>query len=125
MQRIALILALIQLAFAVFSFIDVLLTDRSQVKWLPKLVWLFAVVLLSPVSGIIWFAVGKDRTEESAAPRRRAVYRHPDDDPAFSRSSDSSKMIGGESIDERIARLERELAELDDEQPDGSSGTTA
>jgi hypothetical protein len=115
-QRVWAVLLVIELAFTIFAFIDALLAQEWRVKRLPKIVWLFIIVLISPLGGILWFAIGRERVEGEYSRRaaaRPAKVTRPDDDPAF------LKTINGESIDERIARLEKELAELDDDDPRG------
>jgi hypothetical protein len=72
-----------------------------------KPVWILIVVLLPVLGGILWLIVGRARP--SAVARRRA----PDDDPEF------LGRIGSISDqDERIRRLEEELAQLDAEEED-------
>lgn len=115
MQRVWAVLLVIELAFTIFAFVDALLAQEWRVKHLPKIVWLFIIVLISPIGGIIWFVAGRERVEgeysrRASRPARTTTTR-PDDDPAF------LKTINGETIDERIARLEKEIAELDDDDP--------
>ncbi len=74
---------------------------------MSKPIWILIVVLLPVLGGILWFVVG--RTRRSAAPVRRA----PDDDPDFLGSIGSVR-----DQDERIRRLEEELAALDAEAED-------
>lgn len=123
MSRVWLILAVIELAFMIFVFVDVLLTHDSRVRGVPKIVWLVIVLLLSPVGGILWFAIGKEPAAAGApagSPRGasgRSVPSRPvapDDDPDF-----LLRLRMKEEQDERIRRLEQELADLDDDQPDG------
>lgn len=117
MYRIWFVIGLIEVAFIIFCFIDVLLTQEWRIKALPRIVWLIIVLILSPLGGIAWLVAGKERVEAEQSPwsrrmaTRPAAPTRPDDDPVFLKS------INGESIDDRIARLERELAELDDDDP--------
>ena len=74
---------------------------------MSKPVWILIVVLLPVLGGILWLTVGRVRRSTIAA--RRA----PDDDPEF------LEQIGTLSDqDERIRRLEEELAQLDAEDDD-------
>jgi hypothetical protein len=107
---VTLIVPLAYIAFMIFSFVDVLLTPTWRAKGLPKVAWLFLVVLFNPIAGIIWFLAGKERDD---SPERRQVA--PDDDPEF-----LARMRMKDDQDERIRRLEQELADLDDDQPDGN-----
>jgi hypothetical protein len=107
MARVYAILAILDVAFLIFAAIDVILTDTWRARGVPKIVWFFIVTLLSPLGGILWFWVGKE--PGTSAPPRRSLA--PDDDTEFLRRMSSDQ-------DERIRRLERELAELDDDEPE-------
>ena len=74
---------------------------------MSKPIWVLIVVLLPVLGGMLWLTVGRVRRSTIAA--RRA----PDDDPEF------LEKIGTLSDqDERIRRLEEELALLDAEDDD-------
>jgi len=120
MTRFWLIIGFVQIAFMIFAFVDVLLTQTWRVRGVPKIVWVFIVLILSPIGGILWFVVGKEKLDaESAPPQMRQV--HPDDDPEF-----LARMRMKDDQDERIRRLEAELAALDSDidgdQPDKNIG---
>jgi hypothetical protein len=107
MIRFAVPAALIVIGLFVFALVDLTLTDRSRVRTLPKPAWYF--VLLVPVVGAaLWLLFGKERRDRGG--ERRSVA--PDDDPAF-----LANLRRDEEQDERIRRLEQELAELDDDPP--------
>jgi hypothetical protein len=104
-----LVLVVIAVALTIFTIVDVILTDRGRVRGVPKLVWVLVAVI--PVVGAaLWFLVG--RAPATATPSVQRSYSAPDDDVAFLRD-----LSAKEDQDERIRRLERELAELDDEPP--------
>jgi Phospholipase_D-nuclease N-terminal len=114
MPRVLLILALVATAFWVFTIVDCAVQPASRHRGVSKPVWILIVVLLPVLGGLLWLLVG--RTRRSAVAARRA----PDDDPEF------LGRIGVISDqDERIRRLEEELAQLDaeDDDPDGAPGT--
>jgi hypothetical protein len=81
-----------------------------------KPVWILIVVLIPVLGGLLWLVVG--RTRRSAIAARRA----PDDDPEF-----LGRLGAISDQDERIRRLEEELAQLDaeDDDPRWSSGDSA
>ena len=107
MPRVLLILALVATAFWVFTIVDCAVQPPARHRGVSKPVWLLIVVLLPVLGGILWLIVGRARGSSAAA--RRA----PDDDPEF------LGRIGTISDqDERIRRLEEELAQLDAEDDD-------
>lgn len=107
MTRLLLIGALVATVFWVFTIVDCAIQPPTRHRGVSKPVWILIVVLLPVLGGILWLVVG--RTRKSAIAARRA----PDDDPDFLGS------IGAISDqDERIRRLEEELAQLDAEDDD-------
>ncbi|GAA5089067.1 hypothetical protein GCM10025760_12430 [Microbacterium yannicii] len=107
MPRVLLILALVATAFWVFTIVDCAVQPPNRHRGVSKPVWILIVILLPVLGGILWLIVGRMRASTVAA--RRA----PDDDPEF------LGRIGSISDqDERIRRLEEELAQLDSESDD-------
>lgn len=107
MARVLIPLALLLIAFWVFSIVDCALQPPTRHRGVSKPVWLLIVILFPVVGGILWLAVGRTK------PRTPPVFRAPDDNPDF------LGRIGTISDqDERIRRLEEELAALDAEADD-------
>jgi hypothetical protein len=74
-------------ALTVYAAVDCVQTDESQVRNLPKLVWVF-LILLFPIAGpATWFIAGRPAAMSSPWPSRRppGPPRGPDDDPDFLR----------------------------------------
>ena len=103
-----LVIPIVIIAFMIFAIVDLLLTPPTRVRGVPKLVWAAIVILLPIVGGILWFWIGKESSRAAEPPR----MVHPDDDPTF-----LATIRRDEEQDERIRRLEQELADLDDDQP--------
>jgi Phospholipase_D-nuclease N-terminal len=90
-------LALVMLALWIFCIIDVITTPEP--RNLPKLAWLFIVIILSDIGCIVWLIAGRNwqgrttsyrsNTAARAYPEYdrpgRAVAGNPDDDEAFLR----------------------------------------
>ncbi|QYH34603.1 PLDc N-terminal domain-containing protein [Salinibacterium sp. M195] len=106
MSRLLIVLVFALIAVDVFATVDVIQTDRSRVRALPKLLWVLVILLLPVIGVLLWFMLGKARSGNAGRPRTVA----PDDDPDFLRN-----MRVKEEQDERIRRLEQELADLDDD----------
>ena len=121
MVRVLLILALVATAFWVFTIVDCAVQPPTRHRGVSKPAWVLIVVLLPVLGGILWLAIGRSRHTS------RLIARAPDDDPEF------LERIGTVSDqDERIRRLEEELAQLDAEDddpkwntPQGSTGGAA
>jgi hypothetical protein len=104
---VLLILALVLTAFWVYTIVDCSVQPANRHRGVSKPIWILIVIFLPVLGGLLWLFVGRVRRSTIIA--RRA----PDDDPEF------LEKIGTLSDqDERIRRLEEELAMLDAEDYD-------
>ena len=74
------------LAFTVYTLIDCVQTDEDRVKGLPKIVWVFVILLFPLAGGIAWWLAGRAAGMPRPLPRREDRPRGPlgpDDDPDF------------------------------------------
>jgi Phospholipase_D-nuclease N-terminal len=114
---------LVDLALLVVALIDCLSTDEYQVRNLPKVAWVFLILLFSPVGPIVWFVAG--RPEKHGAANRgqwspgRGFPEHerprtlaPDDDPEFLRRAGRSRRDDEELFSRWEADLRRREEEL-------------
>lgn len=109
MPRVLLILAVVAAAFWVVSIVDCAVQPPHRHRGVNKPAWLVIVIVLPVIGGILWFLIGRTRRGNAPATGPRA----PDDDPAFLGSIGNIR-----DQDERIRRLEEELARLDAEGED-------
>lgn len=73
----------IGLALSIYAVIDCVRTPEDEVRGLPKIVWVF-VILLFPIAGsIAWLVAGRPQSLRLPTPPRAAPPRGPDDDPDF------------------------------------------
>jgi hypothetical protein len=110
MVRLWVILGVAAVVFTIYSAVDCALFDRSRIRGLPRGWWIVVILLVPIIGGLLWFLVGRGR-----AIRVGRVFPHaaaPDDDPEFLR-----RLRTDAEHEERIRRLEQELAELDDDTP--------
>ncbi|MDQ0642572.1 PLD nuclease N-terminal domain-containing protein [Microbacterium murale] len=105
MARLLIVGGFLALVFWVFSIVDCAVQPATRHRGASKAAWIAIVVLIPVLGGILWFALGRRRRRDQESIRRAA----PDDDPEFLRS------LGNTEQDDRIRRLEEELARLDDE----------
>jgi hypothetical protein len=108
MVRLLVVLVFLVVTFDVFAIVDVMLIDRSRIRVLNRLLWVLLILILPVVGAIMWLALGRERRDRGG--QRRTIA--PDDDPAFLKN-----LRRDEEQDDRIRRLEQELADLDDDPP--------
>jgi hypothetical protein len=108
MVRLYLIVGIAAVVFMIYAAIDCLMTDNYRARGIPKPLWVLVILFIPVIGAILWFVIGKDR--RAKGPARQVA---PDDDPAFLRGLGKDK-----EQEERIRRLEQELAELDDDSKD-------
>lgn len=106
MVRVYIVVGLIIVALSIYAAIDSLMTDKRRTRGLPKFLWVLVILFLPVIGAVLWFTLGKDRGKGRPVARQTA----PDDDPDFLRKLNSEK-----EQEERIRRLEQELADLDDD----------
>jgi hypothetical protein len=87
-------LGLVVLAVWLFCVIDVITTPESLCRNLPKMAWVFIVILFFDIGAIVWLIAGrpwasqpdlpyKGNRGREGAPRRRMNGTNPDDDEEF------------------------------------------
>lgn len=105
MVRVWLVVGVIAALFYIFSIVDCALADRDRVRAVPKAAWVPIVVVFVVIGGILWFVIGRPRRGNTGRGRTLA----PDDDPEFLKNLERERRQ-----QDRIRRLEQELADLDD-----------
>ncbi|MDG4857306.1 PLD nuclease N-terminal domain-containing protein [Streptomyces sp. T-3] len=123
---------IIPLALTIYAFIDCLNTPEDESKHLPKIAWVFIILLFWIVGPIVWLAAGKQRTapEGGRTPsewhrKHKPKYVAPDDNPEFlqslrdSNKKDESLMKDWEAD---LRRREEELKRREGDD-DGSADT--
>jgi hypothetical protein len=78
----------VTLGLAIYAMIDAIQTEKTDVRHLPKLVWVGLILLFSPIAAIAWLVTGRQRGPRKGlpGPRYPSAPRGPDDDPDFLRS---------------------------------------
>src|SRR4051812_45881954 len=117
---------LVDLVMLVVALIDCLSTDEYLVRNLPKVAWVFIILLFSPVGWIAWFVAGRPQQAaragagarwspgagfpEDQRPSTRQVA--PDDDPDFLRNLARTRKADEEMFSKWEADLRRREEEL-------------
>jgi len=135
------------LAVWLFCIIDVITTPDAQIRNLPKLAWLFIVIVLADLGSIAWLVAGRNWSGNNSLSHKsnrasdfpeyerpgRFVPSNPDDDEAFLRQlRERAEQQRRDYRARREQELQAEREQLlgnraDDELPDpdgpnGSSG---
>jgi hypothetical protein len=133
MVRLYSLFVLLDLALLVVALIDCLSADDSAIRALPRVAWVFLILLFSPIGAIAWFVAGRPATAVrlsngtvwrpgSGFPENERHQRGPslapDDDPEFLKSlaaslRDDESMMKKWEAD--LRRREEELRRKDGE----------
>lgn len=101
------LVSLLILAMWVVALIDVILAEDYRVRHLPKVAWLFVVILVPLVGSVIWFVVGRPEGPSSVSssrpPRRTVGY------PEYERPGQTPEQVRRDV--EEFQRQARERAE--------------
>ena len=74
MGRLFPLLALADLAILVIALIDCLSVEEDEIRALPRVAWVFIILLFSPVGGIAWFVAGRpQRTRQPSFHRTPCI----------------------------------------------------
>ena len=107
MIRLAIPVVVAAVVFTIYAVVDCALFDRMRIRGLPRGWWIVVILFVPLIGAVMWFVIGRGRASR-VSPRGQAVA--PDDDADFLRRLNTDA-----AQDERIRRLEQELAELDEE----------
>jgi len=108
----------------VFCIFDVIASEPTIVRNLPKLVWLLIVIIVPDVGSIAWLVLGRPRgaafSPGATAARRQRPQRAarepvgPDDAPHFLKSIDEQRRL--KAWEDDLKRREEELRRKDDDE---------
>jgi hypothetical protein len=123
MPKLLIGLGLALVILTVYTLVDCAVFDRKRIRGLPRWVWIFVIVLVPLIGPLLWLLVGHGRATTTPRSLRSVA---PDDDIEFLRGLNGGgvKTDGGESRpfnekdqQERIRRMEQDLADLDANEP--------
>ncbi|MFI6939120.1 PLD nuclease N-terminal domain-containing protein [Streptomyces sp. NPDC050418] len=120
---------LIPLALTIFAFIDCLNTPEDEAKHLPKIAWVFIILLFWIVGPIVWLAAGKVRTPPQGGRtpsewhrNHRTTWVAPDDNPEFLKSIKDENDKDEAVLKDWEADLRRREEELKKREAGGEDG---
>lgn len=89
---------IVPLALTIYAFIDCLNTTEEDTKHLPKIAWVFIILLFWVVGPVVWLVAGKKRHTRTGGTgpaswqrRGRQQWVAPDDNPDFLKSLKDDK----------------------------------
>jgi hypothetical protein len=115
------LVGLVLILFWVWALLDVIGTDASMCRNLPKPMWLIIVLILPDIGAIIWLIMGRPEkadwrpgSSDYAAPRRPIG---PEDSPRYS-STPVVTDRRSQELDAELERWERERSSTPDPELD-------
>ncbi|MCI0158367.1 PLD nuclease N-terminal domain-containing protein [Leifsonia shinshuensis] len=115
---------LITFAFFVVALLDVILRRDDQIKHLPKITWVFIVILLPLIGAILWFAIGREY-ESSPRPRRPHRPAHDTARSAAPYVSSTEAQLAALEHEIELAERDKRIRELEEQMRRSSEGETA
>jgi len=82
----------------VLVLVDIITKDDSQIRNLPKMLWVFIVIIIPIVGSIVWFVAGRTYPEQ----REHVSFGDP--------RRASSPVASSKSIEDEMAALDAEIA---------------
>ncbi|MGW9303348.1 PLD nuclease N-terminal domain-containing protein [Streptomyces cyaneofuscatus] len=123
---------ILPLALMIYAFIDCLNTPEEDTKHLPKIAWVFIILLFWVVGSIGWLFAGKVRHSAAGGAGlsswqpggRRQQWVAPDDNPDFLKSLKDDKDAKKAEAAAAEAETESETAQAEEElkRRDGGTG---
>jgi len=123
MIRLYSLFLLLDLALLVVALIDCLSVEEYSIRALPRVAWVFLILLFSPIGAIAWFIAGRPARPVRLSngqtwrpgngfPEQDRPRRAPDDDPEFLRSLATSLQEDENMMKRWEADLRRREEEL-------------
>lgn len=115
MARLLFGLGVAAVIFTIYAVADCAFFDRMRIRGLSRAWWIVVIIFVPIIGGLLWFIIGRGRRDRGGVARGRTVA--PDDDAEFLR-----RLREDAAQEERIRRMEQELAELDGDETGGIGG---
>jgi hypothetical protein len=110
MARLLFGLGVAAVIFTIYAVADCAFFDRTRIRGLRRGWWIVVILFVPIIGPLLWFIIGRGRANRVGTGRGRTLA--PDDDAEFLR-----QLRADAAQDERIRRLEQELADLDADDP--------
>jgi hypothetical protein len=108
------------LALWIYCIFDVITTDDSLIRNLPKLVWVAIVLLLPDIGSIAWLVAGRPQKASfriAGAPSgpARETIRRPEDGPSFDDLDGMNDIVREREERSRLRMWEEQLRRREEE----------
>lgn len=85
------LMVVVPLVLGIYALVDLIQTDEEQIKGLPKVIWVFVILLFPLLGSLGWLLAGRPTpliggppgSRPRIRPRRPQRPKGPDDDPDF------------------------------------------
>lgn len=104
-------ISLLIIALMIGALIDIITRDDSQVKYLPKMVWVIIVILLPLIGSALWFALGREYGGGGMSLPRRPQRAARQAAQAAPQAQSWSSPSEARTTEQQIADLDREIEE--------------
>ncbi|GAB3634053.1 hypothetical protein GCM10027421_34060 [Microbacterium shaanxiense] len=104
-------LSILIIALMIGALIDVITRDDSQVKYLPKMVWVIIVILLPLIGSALWFALGREYSGGGISMPRMPQRASRQSGQATPPAPSWSPPAETRTTEQQIADLDREIQE--------------
>jgi hypothetical protein len=108
------VVSLALLSFWFWALVDVITTDASACRNLPKAMWVVIVLLIPGIGALVWVMIGRPPREPRAHSADSSVSRRPrgvEDAAHFSAPAPPMTDRRSAELDEQLERWEREQRE--------------
>lgn len=103
--------SLLVLAGMIFALVDIIIRDQSQVKHLPKVAWVFLVILLPFLGTVLWFAIGREYAQQrTQRPPAFAPWASEPPAPPVRETRSTEQQLADLEREIEVERLRSEIA---------------
>jgi hypothetical protein len=90
-----LVLTLVLVGIWIYSIMDIVTTPPEDVQFLPKILWLFLVVLFMALAAVLWLLLGRRRSTVAGGAHDGSGMSHPSRQrPAWDNRGSSTDPFG-------------------------------
>ncbi len=106
MVKLAALLAVVSVGFTVWCLVEVISTDRTRIRSLPKVAWILLVLFLPLVGGVAWLLGGRSSAVTQVTPGPDRATRKDASNPAVEAADFSTRIR--ERAEEQRRRYEQQ-----------------